>query len=155
MRGGGGLTVGRQGRVVIATFGGRSVVRIENNGARTVLADKFEGKRFGGPNDVVVKRDGAIYFTDTYGALRLRDKDPNKELDFNAVFRWKDGKLAVMTKEMPNTSVLAFSPDEKDLYVNGSRDSYVNRYEVQADGTLANGGRVLEMKGNGPRITAG
>ncbi len=62
---------------------------------RTVLADRYEGKRFGGPNDVVVKRDGAIYFTDTYGAFRLREKDPRRELDFNAVYRWKDGKLTL------------------------------------------------------------
>ncbi|HSV22873.1 MAG TPA: SMP-30/gluconolactonase/LRE family protein, partial [Xanthobacteraceae bacterium] len=105
---------------------------------------------------VVVKRDGAIYFTDTYGALRLRDKDPNKELDFNAVFRWKDGKLTLMTKDMPNTNGLAFSPDEKYLYVNGSRDSYVNRYEVQADGTLANGKLLIDMRGlTEPGITDG
>src|SRR5216683_2518197 len=132
MMGADGLTVDRQGRLILATFAGRSLMRIETNGKRTVLADSYEGKRFGGPNDVVVKRDGAIYFTDTYGALRLRDKDPKKELDFNAVYRWKDGKLTLMTKDMPNTNGLAFSPDEKYLYVNGSRDSYVNRYEVQA-----------------------
>ena len=145
MMGADGLTVDRQGRLILATFAGRSLLRIENNGTRTVLADRYDGKRFGGPNDVVVKRDGAIYFTDTYGALRLRDKDPHKELAFNAVFRWKDGKLALMAKDMPNTNGLAFSPDEKYLYVNGSRDNYVNRYEVQADGTLANGKLFIDM----------
>lgn len=80
-----GLALDRQGRLIIATWAGRSLVRIEKNGTRTVLADKYEGKRFGGPNDVTVKRDGAIYFTDTFGGLRLRAKDPRKELDFNAV----------------------------------------------------------------------
>jgi len=145
MMGADGLAVDRQGRLILATFAGRSLMRVETDGKRTVLADRYEGKRFGGPNDVVVKRDGAIYFTDTYGALRLRDKDPRKELDFNAVFRWKDGKLALMAKDMPNTNGLAFSPDEKYLYVNGSRDNYVNRYEVQADGTLANGKLFIDM----------
>jgi gluconolactonase len=131
-------------------------MRIEANGKRSLLADSYEGKRFGGPNDVVVKRDGAIYFTDTYGALRLRDKDPKKELDFNAVYRWKDGKLTLVSKDMPNTNGLAFSPDEKYLYVNGSRDNYVNRYEVQADGTLANGKLFIDMRGRTePGITDG
>ena len=156
MMGADGLTVDRQGRLILATFAGRSLMRIETNGKRTVLADSYEGKRFGGPNDVVVKRDGAIYFTDTYGALRLRDKDPKKELDFNAVYRWKDGKLTLVVKDMPNTNGLAFSPDEKYLYVNGSRDNYVNRYEVQADGTLANGKLFIDMRGQAePGITDG
>src|SRR6266850_1212168 len=92
-----------------------SLMRIEPNGRRTVLADRYEGKRFGGPNDVVVKRDGAIYFTDTYGAFRLREKDPRRELDFNSVFRWKDGKLSLVVKDMPATNGLAFSPEGKHL----------------------------------------
>jgi len=145
MIGADGLTLDRQGRVIIATFAGRSLVRLESDGKRTVLADSYEGKRFNGPNDVVVKRDGAIYFTDTYGGLRLRDKDPRKELPFNAVFLWKDGKLTLLIKDMPATNGLAFSPDEKYLYVNGSRDNYVKRYEVLADGTLANGKMFIDM----------
>jgi gluconolactonase len=132
MIGADGLTLDRQGRL--------------NNGQRTVLADRFEGKRFGGPNDVVVKRDGAIYFTDTYGAFRLREKDPRRELLFNAVYMWKSGKLTRVVDDMPATNGLAFSPDEKYLYVNGSRDNYVNRYEVRADGTLTNGKLFIDMR---------
>ena len=78
MIGANGLTLDPQGRLIIATYAGRSLVRIEKDGRRTVLADRFEGKRFGGPNDVVVKRDGAIYFTDGNGSLRLGAKDPAK-----------------------------------------------------------------------------
>ena len=145
MIGADGLTLDRQGRVVVATFAGRSLMRVEPDGKRTVLADRYEGKRFNGPNDVVVKRDGAIYFTDTYGGLRLRDKDPRKELEYNAVFMWKSGKLTLLIKDMPNTNGLAFSPDEKYLYVNGSRDNYVKRYEVLPDGTLANGKMFIDL----------
>src|SRR6516225_908097 len=83
MIGADGLTLDRQGRLILATFAGRSLMRIEKDGTRTVLVDRYDGKRFGGPNDVVVKSDGAIYFTDTFGAFRLRDRDPRKELDFN------------------------------------------------------------------------
>ena len=146
MIGADGLALDRQDRLIIATFAGRSLMRIEKDGKRTVLADNYEGKRFGGPNDVVVKRDGAIYFTDTYGAFRLREKDPRRELMFNAVYRWKDGKLTRVVDDMPATNGLAFSPDEKYLYVNGSRDNYVNRYEVRADGTLANGKLFIDMR---------
>jgi gluconolactonase len=145
MIGADGLTRDRQGRLIIATFAGRSLMRIEKDGKRTVLADRYEGKRFGGPNDVVVKSNGAIYFTDTYGAFRLREKDPRRELDFNSVFMWKDGKLTLVVKDMPATNGLAFSPDEKYLYVNGSRDNYVNRYEVLADGMLANGKLFIDL----------
>lgn len=156
MIGADGLTLDRQGRVIIAAFAGRALVRLESNGKRTVLADSYEGKRFNGPNDVVVKRDGGIYFTDTYGGLRLRDKDPHKGLDYNAVFLWKNGKLTPLIKDMPSTNGLAFSPDEKYLYVNGSRDNYVRRYDVLADGTLANGKMFIDLsKESGRGITDG
>src|SRR5207244_12309800 len=123
---------------------------------RKGLGDRYEGKRFGGPNDVVVKRDRAIYFTDTFGAFRLREKDPRRELDFNAVYMWNDGKLTLVVKDMPATNGLAFSPDEKYLYVNGSRDNYVNRYEVRADGTLANGKLFIDLsKATGTGVTDG
>src|SRR6516225_5895423 len=139
------LTLDRQGRLILATFAGRSLMRIEKDGTRTVLVDRYDGKRFGGPNDVVVKSDGAIYFTDTFGAFRLRDRDPRKELDFNGVYMWKDGKLTLVVKDMPRVNGLAFSPDEKYLYVNGSGDNYVNRYDVLPDGTLTNGGLLIDL----------
>jgi gluconolactonase len=97
----------------------------------------------------VVKSDGANYFTDTFGAFRLREKDPRKELDFNSVFMWKDGKLTLVEKNMPMTNGLAFSPDKKYLYVNGSRDNYVNRFEVFPDGTLANGKLFIDLSKDG------
>lgn len=155
MIGSNGLALDRQGRLVIATWGGRSIDRIEKNGTRTILADRWEGKRFGGTNDVVVKRDGSIYFTDTYGGLRQREKDPKKELDFNAVYMLKNGKLSLLVKDIANTNGLAFSPDEKILYVNGSRDNFLNRYDVKPDGTLENGRLLIDMKDKVPGITDG
>jgi gluconolactonase len=156
MIGSNGLALDRQGRLIIATWAGRSIDRIESNGKRTVLADSYDGKRFGGTNDVVVKKDGAIYFTDTFGGLRLREKDPKKELDFNGVYMWKDGKLTLLIKDIPNTNGLAFSPDEKYLYVNGSRDKYVKRYDVKPDGTLTNGVMFIDISTDPtPGITDG
>jgi gluconolactonase len=156
MIGSNGLALDRQGRLIIATWAGRSIDRIEKNGKRTVLAEAYEGKRFGGTNDVVVKQDGGVYFTDTFGGLRLREKDPKKELDFNGVYLWKDGKLTLLISDIPNTNGLAFSPDEKYLYVNGSRDKYVKRYDVMPDGTLANGIMFIDIsKDPTPGITDG
>jgi gluconolactonase len=146
MTGPDGLTRDRQNRLVIATFAGRKLVRIEKNGKRTVLADNYNGKKFSGPNDAVVKSDGAIYFTDTFGGLRLRDKDPKVEIDHNALFLWKNGKVTELIKgEMPYYNGLAFSPDEKYLYLNGGDTNDVHRYEVKSDDTLANGKQLFDM----------
>jgi gluconolactonase len=146
-----GLALDRDGRLIICTFAGRSIDRIEKDGRRTVLADGYDGKRFNGTNDVVVRRDGAIYFTDTFGGLRKRGEDPRKELPFNGVYRWQDGKVTLLISDMPNTNGLAFSPDEQVLYVNGSRDNYVRRYDVLPDGTLANGRMFIDFRGHKER----
>ena len=86
-------------------------------------------------------------FTDTFGAFRQRENDPRREMTVMGVYRWKDGKLTKVVDDMPAVNGLAFSPDEKYLYINGSRDNYVNRYEVRADGQLltCEPARVLPM----------
>jgi gluconolactonase len=156
MIGSNGLALDREGRVVIATWAGRSIDRLEWDGSRTVLADRYNGRRFGGTNDVVVKKDGAIYFTDGYGGLRQTKDDPRKELDFNGVYMLRDGKVTLVIKDIPNTNGLAFSPDEKILYANGSRDRYLKRYDVLPDGTLENGKMLIDMNSDPARgITDG
>ncbi len=156
MIGSNGLALDGEGRLVIATWAGRSIDRIEKDGKRVTLADRFDGKRFGGTNDLVVKKDGAIYFTDGFGGLRLRDKDPRKELDFNGLYMLRDGKVTRVVTDIANTNGLAFSPDEKILYANGSRDKFVRAYDVQADGTLANSRMLIDMSADKERgITDG
>lgn len=145
MIGSNGLALDPQGRLLIATWSGRSIDRIDKNGKRTVLADRYEGKRFNGTNDLIVKKDGAIYFTDGFGGLRGRDKDPDKGLDFAGVFMWKNDKITLAIKDIPTPNGLAFSPDEKYLYANGSQNKYVRRYEVQADDTLTNSEMFIDM----------
>lgn len=145
MIGSNGLALDRQGRLLIATWTGRSIDHIEKDGKRTILADRYEGKRFGGTNDLAVKKDGAIYFTDGFGGLRGRDKDPSKELDFAGIFMWKDGKVTLAIKDIATPNGLAFSPDEKYLYANGSQNKYVRRYEVQPDDTLTNSQMFIDM----------
>ena len=90
-------------------------------------------------DDVVVKRDGAIYFTDTYGGLRLRDKDPRKELPFNAVFLWKSGKLTLLIKDMPATNgypqTVVFPRDDLMTLVSQGPFGGVNELNGKSDGT--------------------
>lgn len=136
MIGSDGMALDRQGRLVIATWAGRSIERIEKDGKRTVLADRYNGKRFGGPNDVVVRKDGSIYFTDTFGGLLKLDKDPTKEIGINAIYMIRDGKVTRVVDDIANTNGLAFSPDEKFLYANDSIDRFIRRYSVKEDGTL-------------------
>jgi gluconolactonase len=135
---------------------GRSIDRIEPNGKRTVLADSYEGKRFNGTNDVVVKKDSAVYFTDMLGALRLGDKDPSMGLPYQAVYMVKNGKVTRLTDDIPTTNGLAFSPDEKYLYANGSCGKYIRRYDVKPDGTLTNSQMLIDMSADtAPGITDG
>lgn len=145
MIGSNGLALDRQGRLLIATWSGRSIDRIEKDGKRTILADRYDGKRFGGTNDLVVKKDGAIYFTDGFGGLRGREKDPGRELDFAGIFMWKDGQVTLAIKDIATPNGLAFSPDEKYLYANGSQNKYVRRYDVQRDDTLTNSQMFIDM----------
>ena len=140
-----GLAIDKEGRLIIDQHGNRRVIRIERKGPVTVLADKIDGKRFNSPNDVVLKSDGTIYFTDPPYGLPNFFNDTKKELDYQGVFMIKDGKVSVVAKDCGGPNGLAFSPDEKYFYVTNwdIRDIHHTktlwRYEVQPDGTLKNG----------------
>jgi len=156
MIGSNGLALDRQGRLVIATWAGRSIDRIEKDGKRTVLADKYEGKQFNGPNDLIVKKNGTIYFTDTFGGLRLREKDPRKGLEVQGVYMIKGGKVTRIIDDIANPNGLALSPDQKVLYANGSRDKYVRRYRVLPDDTVTDSQMFIDISGDKtPGITDG
>ena len=140
-----GLAIDKEGRLVIDQHGNRRVIRIEKKGPVTVLADKIDGKRFNSPNDVVIKSDGTIYFTDPPYGLPEFFKDKRKELDYSGVFMIRNGKTQLVSNDLGGPNGLAFSPDEKYLYVTNwdIRDIHHTktlwRYEVHHDGTLANG----------------
>ena len=133
-----GITLDKQGRVTYCTHGDRDVVRVEKDGKRTVLADKFEGKRLNSPNDLVYKSDGSLYFTDPPFGLRKVADDPKKEQPFSGVYLLRQGKLTVVNKDFGAPNGLAFSPDEKYLYVDDSFTKTYWRFDVQPDGTLTN-----------------
>lgn len=149
-----GMTIDKQGRLTVAGHGRRNVWRLETedgHGAPTVLADSYQGKKLNSPNDVVYKSDGSLYFTDPpYGLETQSDKDPKKELTFNGVYRIpnaigqkagaKPQEPQLLVKDLPRPNGLAFSPDEKYLYVANSDPKHLwMRYPVKADGSLGDG----------------
>jgi gluconolactonase len=140
-----GLTLDQQGRIIVAGFIGRYLYRIEKNGKRTILADHYDGKRLGGPNDVIVKRDGAIFFSDTRGGTRGRGHDPKEPLLPESIYRIKDGKLTVAISDIPTPNGLAFSPDERYFYANNTMAKTIRRYDVLADDTFVNGRPFIDM----------
>jgi gluconolactonase len=144
-----GLTLDREGRLTINEHGNRRVTRLEKDGRLTVLADRYEGKRLNSPNDLVYKSDGTLYFTDPpFGLPKFYD-DPRKELAYSGVFRLAGGTLQLVSKDLIGPNGLAFSPDEKYLYVDNwdIKKKVVMRYDVNADGTLSNGRIFFDMTG--------
>jgi gluconolactonase len=142
-----GITLDAEGRVTIDEHGNRRVVRIEKTGAVTVLADRFEGKRLNSPNDLVYRSDGALFFTDPPFGLPKAFDDRRKELPFSGVFSLKDGVLKLVAKELTGPNGLAFSPDERYLYVANwdPKKKIVMRYPVHADATLGTGELFFDM----------
>jgi len=136
-----GITLDPQGNIVFNQHGNRRVVRLEKDGKETVLADKFEGKRFNSPNDLVYRSDGTLFFTDPNFGLPKFGDDPKKELPHTGVYSLYKGKLQLLTTEFTGPNGIALSPDEKFLYVGNWDDNrkVVYRYELQPDGTVKNG----------------
>jgi gluconolactonase len=142
-----GLTLDRQGRLTINEHGNRRVTRLEKNGALTILADRYDGKRLNSPNDLVYKSDGSLYFTDPPFGLPKFFDDPRKETPYSGVYRWSAGTLQRLTTDVTGPNGLAFSPDEKHFYVGNwdEKQKIVMRYEVMPDGTLTNGRVFSDM----------
>ncbi len=142
-----GLTLDKQGRLTINQHGNRRVIRVEPRGNITVLADRYQGKRLNSPNDLVYKSDGALYFTDPpFGLPKVFD-DPRKELPYSGVYRAFNGSIQLVSTDLTGPNGLAFSPDERYLYVGNwdPRKKVVMRYEVQPDGSLANWSVFYDM----------
>ena len=134
---GNGLTLDLQGRLIMCQMEIRTINRTEHDGRITVVADKWEGKRLNRVNDVVGRTDGSIYFTDP-GRLQLPPGE--MEIDFNGVYRVApDGAVSLVSADCEYPNGLAFSPDEKVLYVANSRqDKCIRAFDVQPDGSVTN-----------------
>lgn len=145
-----GLAIDAEGRLIVAQHGNRRVIRHEKKGPVTVVADRYNGQRFNSPNDLVIKSDGSIYFTDPPYGLPGLFADPQKETSFSGIYRVKDGMVTLLSADLGGPNGIAFSPDEKYLYVGNwdIRDIHhtklVWRYEVQPDGSLKKGTRFFD-----------
>jgi gluconolactonase len=142
-----GLALDPDGRLTIDEHGNRRVTRLEKNGSLTVLADRYDAKRLNSPNDLVYKSDGSLYFTDPPFGLPKFFDDPRKETPYSGVYRWADGKVTLLSTDVTGPNGLAFSPDERYLYVGNwdEKKKVVMRYELRGDGTLSNGAILFDM----------
>ena len=146
-----GMTLDRQGRLIVCEYGDRAITRTDENGTKTSLIDRYQGKRLNGPNDVVVKSDGTIYFSDPPAGLRYtgdtREVDPSRiererELDFEGIFRLSpDGTTLTRLniEGLGRANGLAFSLDESVIYLVDNVGKNIRVYDVLPNGDLANG----------------
>jgi gluconolactonase len=141
-----GNTYDRQGRLIDCASVLRAIISITPDGKYTVLADRFEGKKFNSPNDVTIGPDGAIYFTDPTLDLVKGEK---QELTFQGVYRLDEkGEVRLLTKDLTQPNGLAFSPDGKHFYVDDTQQRNIRVYDVNPDGSLGNG-RIFGTESGG------
>ena len=139
----------KDGSVVMCEQDGRRMVRLSGPDAKlevTTLFETYEGHRLNSPNDIVFARDGSFYFTDPPYGLKGRDNDPAKELPFNGVFHYKNGKLTLIVKDLTLPNGIDLSPDEKTLYVaNSGPYQRIVKYPVLSDGTVGPGTILIDF----------
>jgi gluconolactonase len=139
------MVTDEDGSVLMCQHGLRRIVRLDKNLHMTPFLDKFEGKKFNSPNDLVFSPDGSLWITDPPFGLAGKDKDPAKELPFNGVFRYANGKLTAPIKDLTNPNGIGFSPDGKTLYVSNSGPKmFLVKYDVAANGTVSNPIKLIE-----------
>ena len=137
-----GLTLDLQGRIIFCEHGDRRISKLEKDGGKKTLVDNYKDKRLNSPNDAVVKSNGDIYFTDPPYGLPKGYNDTRRELDYCGVYRLSTtGQLTLLTKEMTRPNGIAFSPEEKVLYVaqSDSKNPIIKAFPVKRDGTLGTG----------------
>jgi gluconolactonase len=147
-----GLTWDRQGRLLVCEHASSTVTRTEADGSSTVIASHHNGKELNSPNDIVVKSDSGIYFTDpTYGRKPVFGNPRELQLDFRGVYRAEPegGKLTLLAGDFGQPNGLCFSRDEQQLFVNDTDRQHIRAFDVAANGTLANGRIWAETKGDG------
>jgi gluconolactonase len=155
-----GLTFDAQGRLLVAGWASRSIWRVEPDGSVSTLASHYDGRKMNSPNDIVVKSDASIYWTDSPGALfnvGMAGEDVQQYLPFQGVFRLSaDGhKLSLVIEDCVYPNGLAFSPDERVLYVNDSRQYLIRAFDVQPDGSLKNARMFHKLEGTEEGIADG
>ena len=136
-----GMTAAQNGDVLLCQHGNRRIVRVSSDLRVTTLVDSFEGKRLNAPNDLVYRSDGTLFFTDPPYGLPRQDDDPEKDIPFNGVFKLFNGTAEAIITDLTRPNGIAFSPDEKTLYISNSDDKrrIWMRYDIASSGTVSNG----------------
>jgi YD repeat-containing protein len=138
-----GLTYDPSGRLVICEHTNRRVSRLDADGKVTVLAESYQGKRLNSPNDIIVRSDGTIYFTDPPYGIPQGEK---QELDFQGVYKISpDGELGLLASDFERPNGVALSPDERTLYIADTTRRHVRAFEVASDGSVSNGRVLAEL----------
>jgi len=151
-----GMITDKDGSILLTRMYIGAIERMDDQGNLKPFLSNYQGKRLNSPNDLVFTKDGALWFTDPSFGLADMDKDKKKELKFNAVFRYKDGKLTPVITDMTQPNGIAFSPDEKTLYVSNSMPSmYVRAYDVGASGKLSNPRNLITYPGTANDVPDG
>lgn len=146
-----GLTFDKEGRLIVCQHGERRVIRIEKKGPVTILADNYQGKKLNSPNDLVLRSDGMLFFTDPPYGLPMAFNDPRKETPHSGVYAVVNGQTKLLTTDLKGPNGIAFSPDEKFLYVSNwditdiHNTKVIMRYEVSKDGSLTSGKVFFDM----------
>ena len=155
-----GMTFDKEGRLTVAGWCSRTIYRFEHDGTITTIASKYQDKKFNSPNDIVVHSDGSTYWTDSAGGLVIPGmvaQDVQRYLDMMGVFRLTpDGKevqLVIADCTYPNG--LAFSPDEKILYVNDTRLALIRAFDVNPDGSVGPGRIFHKLTGTEDGVADG
>ena len=148
-----GNTYDQQGRMLSCEHATSRVTRTEADGSVTVLASHYQGKELNSPNDIVVRNDGTVWFTDpTYGRADRTGVVREPELDFRGVYRLhpEGGDLVLLAKDFDMPNGLAFTPDHRSLYVADTPRRHIRRFAIEADGSLSGGDVFAESSGDGP-----
>lgn len=148
-----GMTYDRNGNLVICEHATSTVVRESPDGKkRETIASHYKGKELNSPNDVVIRNDGSIYFTDPpFGRVPVFGVERNRELDFQGVYKIppEGGEVELLVDDFETPNGLCFSPDEKLLYINDSTRALIRVFDVKSDGSVTNGRIFIENIGHG------
>jgi gluconolactonase len=154
-----GLTLDHDGRLVVAGWSQRSVWRVESDGRHTTLVSAYQGQKLNGPNDIVVRSDGSIYWTDPPGGLGIPGMggdDIQRYLPFQGVFcRRPDGEVLLAIEDCVYPNGLAFSRDERQLFVNDTRQGLIRVFDLLPDGRCGPGRLFHKLIGEEPGVADG